>query len=61
MPEFMSAAFLSALLAIVLIDLVLAGGALATGIAVLKVGAGLVLAPARPAPPRAIDKVPIKL
>lgn len=44
-----------------LLAFLLAGGALATGIAVLKVGAGLVLAPARPAPPRAIDKVPIKL
>lgn len=44
-----------------LLAFLLAGGALATGIAVLKVGAGLVRAPARPAPPRAIDKVPIKL
>ncbi len=44
-----------------LLAFLLAGGALATGIAVLKVGAGLLLAPARPAPPRPIDKVPIKL
>ena len=44
-----------------LLSLLLAGGALATGIAVLKVSAGLLLAPARAAPPRAIDKVPIKL
>ncbi len=44
-----------------LLAFLLAGGALAAGIAVLKAGAALVFAPARPAPPRAIDKVPIKL
>ena len=44
-----------------LLAFLLAGGALATGIAVLKTGAALVFAPARPAPPRPIDKVPIKL
>ena len=44
-----------------LLMILLAGGALAAGIGVLKAGAGLLLSPARPAPPRAIDKVPIKL
>ena len=44
-----------------LLAFLLAGGALAAGIAVLKTGAALVFAPARPAPPRPIDKVPIKL
>lgn len=44
-----------------LLLLMMAGGALAAGIAVLKACTGLVLSSPRPAPPRAIEKVPIKL
>lgn len=44
-----------------LLMLLIAGGALATGIALLKAGTGLLLSQSQPAPPRAIEKVPIKL
>jgi len=44
-----------------LLMILLAGGALAAAIGILKAGAGLLLQPARSAPPRAIEKVPIKL
>jgi hypothetical protein len=42
-----------------LLQLLLAGGVLAAGIAVLRVGAALLFKPLRPAPRRAVDKVPI--
>ena len=42
-----------------LLQLLLAGGTLAAGIAVLRIGAALVFRPLRPAPRRAVDKVPI--
>ncbi|MDI1287991.1 MAG: hypothetical protein PSV46_26670 [Reyranella sp.] len=42
-----------------LLQLLLAGGVLATAIAVLRVGAPAVFKRLRPAPRRAIDKVPI--
>jgi len=42
-----------------LLQLLLAGGLLAAGIAVLRVGAARLFRPLRPAPRRAVDKVPI--
>ena len=42
-----------------LLQLLLAGGVLAAGIAILRVGAPAVFRALRPAPRRAIDKVPI--
>jgi hypothetical protein len=42
-----------------LLQLLLAGGLLAAGIAVLRVGAPAIFKALRPAPRRAIDKVPI--
>ena len=43
-----------------LLQLLLAGAALAVGLAVLRVCASLLLEALRPAPSRAIDKVPIR-
>jgi hypothetical protein len=44
-----------------LVQLLLAGGVIAGGIAVLKAGVGRIFHPLRAAPRRAIDKVPIEL
>ena len=43
-----------------LLQLLLAGAAASAAICVLRVVAGAFLQPLRPAPPRAIDKVPIR-
>lgn len=44
-----------------LLQILLAGGALAAGLAVLRVGASLLVKALNPAPRRAVDKVPIEL